>query len=241
MSETTTTCRECGREVLERTAQKTGGLCRPCEKRPGQLLREAEVAAELRKSRQDAIKGLESDDLEFIRTSPDLEAVCSFLFDRIHSKWTFLGESYLSVGERTVLAVETFFGETCNGGINQYLVNEGGEFAQELPEALARCGLAEYARIATDLRNLFNGEIPREASARWSRVSGIESRTLRRLSNGQPPDPEAGSTEIPDSLLKELDDRFFELYLPGNGDDFRLRLTTYIRENLSEFTKVAGG
>ena len=234
--QTTTTCRQCGRDILERTAQKTGGLCRPCEKRPATLLREAEVAAQIQKARQDAINDLATDKLEFIRSSEDLEAVCSFLFDRVHSKWTFLGEGCLSVAERTLIAVETFFGETCNGGINQYLVNEGGAFAQELPEALARCGLIDYARIALDLRDLFEGEIPREASARWARIPGIESRTLRRISGRPPSDQEVRLNEIPNSLLEELDSRFVDLYLPGNGEDFRLRLAAYIRENLAEFT-----
>ncbi len=195
--ERTTTCRECGRDILEGTARRTGGLCRQCEKRPGQIVR----AAEFEKQREEG----------------------------------------LTIGERTVLAVESFFGETCNGGINQYLVNEGGAFAQELPEALTRCGLLKYAPIAHDLRKLFSGEIPRDPTERWARVSGIESRTLQRVSRSRPRDKTADLAEIPDALLAELTDRFFEFYFPGEGEELNLKLAAYIRSNPSDFILAPGG
>jgi hypothetical protein len=53
----------------------------------------------------------------------DREGACHAVFDKAHWKWTIHGIEQLTVGERTVIAVETFFGECCNGGLYQYLTN----------------------------------------------------------------------------------------------------------------------
>ena len=146
--------------------------------------------------------------------STDLEAVCHFIFGRAHTKWTDYGSAALTVGERTVIAVETFVGETCNGGLIQYLGNESGAFARDLPEALMRVGLVELVPIALEMKKLFVAPIAEDSAERWKQVEDIE-----------------------DTALDQLSDEFFELL---DVKRFRECLTGFIRRNPFDFVTDNG-
>jgi hypothetical protein len=154
---------------------------------------------------------------EFIAatTSADLEAVCHFIFGRAHTKWSDHGSAALSVGERTVIAVETFVGETCNGGLIQYLGNESGAFAKDLPEALMRVGLVEFVPIALEMKKLFGAPLAEDSGERWEQLE-----------------------EVDETALDQLSDKFFDLL---DVERFRECLTGFIRRNPLDFVADNGG
>lgn len=125
----------------------------------------------------------------------DLEAACHVAFDKAHTKWC---------------------DEVCNGGFVQYLGNESGAFAQDLPEALTRVGLMEYVPIALELRALFPGGIPRDETIRW--------RAVEQLS-------ETGTA------LEDLTHRFFEVHDHAADDSFRQKLFALIRNSRPDFVR----
>src|SRR5688572_29242303 len=120
-------CVSCGRPIPQVTATATGGFCRGCERTRAQ---EASLAR-WDEARRDGLAPLTARDFIALGSEPDLERACHVVFDKAHWKWTVMGREALSLGEVTVIAVETFFGETCNGGLTQYLGNESGAFGNE--------------------------------------------------------------------------------------------------------------
>jgi Domain of unknown function (DUF4375) len=129
-------CVICGRPILQVTATATGGLCRGCERARAQQASSARWA----EARHDGLAPLTARNFSALASDPDLERACHVVFDKAHWKWTVMGREALSGGEITVIAVETFFGETCNGGLAQYLGNESGAFGNDVSEALLRVG-----------------------------------------------------------------------------------------------------
>jgi hypothetical protein len=144
----TSTCRICARPLFDFVAKKTGGLCRGCAHKQAT----ENVAAVREQEEREADRPLTHEDFEMVCQSTDLEAACHLVFGKAHSKWSKRGPSALTIGERTLLAVETFFGETCNGGVDQYLGNESGKLTEDLPEALLRVGLTSYVPLAIEIR-----------------------------------------------------------------------------------------
>jgi len=86
-----------------------------------------------------------------IISNADTEAATHEVFDQAYMKWITHGSEVLTEGEITVYCVETTFGEVCNGGLDQYLTNESGAFAEQCPDALVRVGLPRYAEIVKEL------------------------------------------------------------------------------------------
>src|SRR5262245_27439751 len=86
-------------------------------------------------------------DFAKLRDCEDMERVCHAVFNEAHDKWSEEGRESINTSQLTVLCVETFFGEVCNGGLPQFLSNESGRNASFAPNALRRVGLAAYAVI----------------------------------------------------------------------------------------------
>jgi hypothetical protein len=149
-------------------------------------------------------------------SSNDAETVCHAVFDEAHLKWTMQGHSSLTEGEKTVLCVETFFGETLNGGLDQYLGNESGLLAQYGSVSLRRVGLDKYARI----------------------LDKTLARCIATKEEGHG-DEIATRYELPDSeeeleALEELEKEFFDLYF-ADELEFRRQLLSYVLNNEDQF------
>lgn len=151
-----------------------------------------------------------------IRNATNKEAACHAVFDEAHNKWTYEGRGAINESQLAVMCVETFFGEVCNGGLEQYLFNESGRTAGFGPEALRRVGLTPYAEILDEaLARCVN--LPKENEF------GVMEDFF------EPPELEDDS-----SVLNDLDNRFFELYLADKAD-FRNKLFQYILDNETDF------
>jgi hypothetical protein len=158
-----------------------------------------------------------------IRDCGDKEAACHAVFDEAHSKWTVEGRGAINESQLTVMCVETFFGEVCNGGLDQYLFNESGRNASFGPAALRRVGLPNYA------------EILEEALARCTNTP--EENEFGIMEDFFEPTESDDSDDDDDDPLGDLDDRYFELYF-ANKTEFRDKLFQYIVDNEDDFVAV---
>src|SRR5262245_11019714 len=116
-NEYTEACSICGRPILPITASKTGGICRGCQTAKSA----AANRARWEEARRTGLIPLRRSEFAALAIDLDQERTCHVVFDKAHWKWTVHGLEQLTIGERTVIAVETFFGECCNGGFLQYL------------------------------------------------------------------------------------------------------------------------
>jgi len=158
-------------------------------------------------------------DFAKIRNCADKERACHAVFDEAHTKWTFEGRDAINESQLTVMCVETYFGEVCNGGLDQYLFNESGRNASFGPEALRRVGLPKYA------------EILEEALARCTNTPAKNDLGIME-DFFEPPGSDDGDDD--DGPLGDLDNRFFELYF-ANKSEFRENLFRYILDNEADF------
>jgi hypothetical protein len=143
------------------------------------------------------------------------------MFQRAHDCWMESGRRSLSEGQVTVLCAETFFGETCNGGIEQYLFNESGRIASDCAESLRRVGLPKYAAIVEEAIGRCVNE-PEEND------------------HGESEDyfdcPDDGS-DNDDSPLEDLNERFFAMYFEDK-QEFREKLYRYIVDHPQQFVRM---
>ena len=161
-------------------------------------------------------------DFAKIRISTNKEAACHAVFDEAHIKWIFAGRNAINDSQLTVLCVETFFGEVCNGGLDQYLGNESGRNASFGSEALRRVGLPKYAEILEDaLTRCTNTPLENEFGIMEDFFEPSES-------DGNGDD---------DGPLGDLDNRFAELYF-ANKTEFRDKLFQFILDNEDDFVSV---
>ena len=111
-----------------------------------------------------------------------IDNFCEDFCEAAHAKWTNQGSSNLSDKERHSLAIETFHGEVCNGGLLQYLGNESGAFAQWADDAFDAIGIPVYATVIRKVKELFpNGQIPEDSNERWDLVEAIDDDQLEEI------------------------------------------------------------
>jgi len=158
-------------------------------------------------------------DFSLLRSRNDAEAVCDAVFGQAHDKWTEHGRALLTEGEITVLCVETFFGETCNGGLWQYLWNESGILAQYASAALRRVGLDKFGTIAD--QTLARCVVTTEED---------EDHPDRIITRYELP----GEITSDDEPFADLEEKFFALYF-SDKSEFRRKMLAYILNNEEQF------
>jgi hypothetical protein len=135
MSAEQTNCKSCGRPIRQQTADKTGGICRICE-------RDARYGPPRRWVPPPRLSDADLTDL-IITNQPD--SVIDYLFEVAVGK--MVENKELTAGDIVVYTVWTFLGETCNGGFMQYLTNDSGEYAHLCGASLRAIGTERYATI----------------------------------------------------------------------------------------------
>ena len=158
--------------------------------------------------------------LRYVRRNGDREAAVHTVTSDASRKWREHGKASLTEGQITVLCVEWFFGEVCNGGIDQYLFNQSGRMASEGPGALERVQLHEYANIL------------RSALSRCDNHPDNSENDFGEREDYYSPDPELLGVHA----LDDLDRAFFTLY-HSNQREFRDRLYEYILAHEEDFVE----
>lgn len=134
-----------------------------------------------------------------------MEQVCHAFVDKAHNTWLFRGSSALNARQKHALAVETFYGEVCNGGLEQYLLNESGSFANWAVEGFLAIGIPEYSAVVAQVQRLFPDQTIPEDADRISSV--VES--------------------LDDGVLEEIEKPFWERYR-ANQNEIREKLYAYL-------------
>jgi hypothetical protein len=137
--------------------------------------------------------------------------VCAEADDAFFSK----GLRAVKASQLTVLCVETFFGEVCNGGLMQFIDNQS-RIARFAPEALDTVGLLTYSPLL------------REALGRCT--NSPEENDFGELQDVW----ECPDSEHHDGPFHDLDERFFELYFAEKAE-FRHKLFAYLISHEAEF------
>ncbi len=142
---------------------------------------------------------------------PEPEALCHLVLSYAQEIENTHGKEMLTEELRTVWAIETFFGEVCNGGFDQYFFNQSVITAY-MVDALERCDLPEYATVGRKVEKLWpGGRIPTEEE---EFDAGFDS--LKSAAN--------------EKKLEEYDNRVYALMNKDNNI-FRARLLKYIMDH----------
>lgn len=210
MSEPKTKCTNCGREILVVTAQRNAGLCGPC-KNDVDHPRVPYVYQQ-----PDPVSRGELDNMII---SKPADFVIEALFDPACDKVNFRPDE-MTEGDEIVYTVWTFLGEVCNGGIQQYLGNQSGDWAHRCGPSLRKIGASHYAEIIEAALNRFTtkGSLPRAA---W------EDELYAFWKTSQDPH-------------KEFDDRFYSYYFK-NKQELEGLLYAYICANRDVFAPFGVG
>lgn len=114
---------------------------------------------------------------------------------------------------RTIVSVETFFGEVTNGGIIQFLGNDHGAFAPYVVDALATVGLPEASEVMRRVLAPFPNEMSESKAPDY-----IEALEVIEESHGE-------------DFLDEIEKDFWAWYHDGNRKTIRDRLHDWIVAN----------
>ena len=150
--------------------------------------------------------------LEFARllACNDREMVAHAICDRADDVFYSRGASAVIDPFKTVVTVETFWGEVTNGGLYQYFTNTYGAFATFAPAALEQVGLQLCAKVMKAALSLFPSEV----------LARDDPDYMAAIDN---------LTELPgeDPFIK-IEQPFWEWYNDGNENTIRERLHNWI-------------
>lgn len=189
-------CLRCDLMILEVTARINNGLCGGCKNDKSRADFEAIIQGWLKnpETLPGAHGNPEPKDIALsvaakqikARLNPDdqdkMRTVCEDFFDDAHDKWSRRGSSALSEKEKYALAVETFYGEITNGGLQQYFYNESGAFAEWAIPAFEAIGIPVYAEVMRNAKTLFpHGIIPEDRDERLDQLKEIGDERLEAV------------------------------------------------------------
>lgn len=107
------------------------------------------------------------------------------------------------------------FSEVGNGGLAQFFSNSAGALAPEAVEGLRAVGMPEAADLLAAAAALLGEPYPRDRDQR--------SAALDDLLSG-----EDGDEEGPDDPFEALEDRFWDLMQPDQGEGFEERADAWV-------------
>jgi len=88
----------------------------------------------------------------------------------------------MSEPEKVFWSVTYFVSDTMNGGLDQSLTNDTGEFMPLFAEFAKRYGTAELTAVVDQISDLFpSGQVPTDREVRCRLVSEIDHETIDRL------------------------------------------------------------
>src|SRR5688572_741819 len=130
-----TKCAACGASILRTTAQRTGGLCRPCRGGYRQAIEE---------SRMNRDREREEDSRPFARYWSDL-------VHRVHGSEN--GFESLSLEAKKLFAMRCFLGSVHRGGLYSYFADMAEHFELAV-EGLMEIGASQSAALLLEAKSL---------------------------------------------------------------------------------------
>lgn len=122
-------CTKCGTLILPATAQKTGGLCRPCSTGKREAIERS--------------KAYYHKERELNRTDPE-RLFWKALVGRVYSPGGF---DALHAPEKKYFAAQVLLGEVYNGGFEQFFYNHSGDYFTIVSQTLLELGAQRCLRL----------------------------------------------------------------------------------------------
>jgi hypothetical protein len=186
----TTTCAECGAEILSRTAAKTGGKCMPCAQGTRADIeagkRHAAEERERRRVNEAVLQRIRAKEhpifADFLVEDDPIGVLWPFLVSIVFRDSETEDVANLTPPARNLYLVVVFDAEVVNGGLHQYFSNSSGAFAYEALAALREVGAAEAADLLRTAINAFPQQIvPGDRRERNQALDAVEPPFLDAL------------------------------------------------------------
>ena len=211
MPETTTTCSECGAEILTRTAAKTGGRCMPCVQGNRENIEASKRRAAEARDSEKVIQAA------FARLSKKKRVTYGDLLaeaEPVGLLWQFLASKDLTLlapGARGLVLVQILDDEVHNGGFHQFFSNSSGDYAHETLAGLVEIGAAAAAKVLQEAIRAFPSKrAPADRGERNDQLDQVDAQ-----------------------LLDALDDRYYALRDDGT-EDFPALILAYMKRHADE-------
>jgi hypothetical protein len=166
--------------MLQRTAERSGGVCIPCHNGTRAAIEDSKrrYAEERKRDRDnDAARARITSKAaptlgDFLATDDPLGVLWLVLVRTVFSDGTHTAHvENLSRDARTVYFAQILEGEVINGGFSQFFSNSSGDNAHETLEALVEVGASTAARLLSKaIRTFPGGRVPRDRSARCQQL-----------------------------------------------------------------------
>lgn len=177
-------CVKCGVAILQRTAERNGGMCMPCKNGIREQL-EASKASRLAEEQD------------------PLTALWRSLVARVNDE--SIGHGSLSRPERLFFAVNLLVGEVFNGGFDQYFWNSSSNYCADAEAGLIALDAAESNRLLDAAKSVLfpRGHVPTDTAERRE-----ELRKLPDYHSDTP--PHQAKLEVLDAKFWQDSDRLSE-------------------------------
>jgi hypothetical protein len=167
-----TTCVECGASILEDTAVKTGGKCRPCANGTRAQIERAKVWAAENRERQrrnkqarDRIARIDHPTFaDFLTEEDPFGVLWPFLVEAVYAdKSRDDNVEGLTRPAKVVYLANCLDGEVFNGGLHQYFYNSSGKYAHETIFVLYELAALRRADLLQQAIHVFPSKrVPRD-------------------------------------------------------------------------------
>ena len=117
----------------------------------------------------------------------------------IQDKWESSEMNDLTCSQIVVIAVSSFIGQVCSGGIMHYVGTSYSDFLPKLKGSFRVLGVAAYDNLIDCIVGSFNGDVPENQDKRWKKSIDIRER--------------CGET-----FWEELDNQFFSVFRSDEGN-----------------------
>jgi hypothetical protein len=190
VSENTTTCSDCGAEILARTSARTGGKCMPCVQGIRAQIEESKrrTAQERERERvnQTGLARIRARQFptfgDFLAEEDPVGVLWQFLLSTVYREQTVKDVGALTGAAKNLYLVHVLDGEVFNGGFHQYFSNSSGDYAHEALSALLELGAGEAAKLLQQAIRAFPLErVSKERGERNEQLDHVDVKLLDAL------------------------------------------------------------
>lgn len=161
-------CTTCGASILHATAERTGGLCKPCKGSYRESIEQGKIYNEQEKQYR------ETDEYK------NWDKHWNWLIDQVHK--TDDGFQNLSHHNKLFFAVNLVSGGVQRGGFYLYFTCDAADYYNFAVEGLLAMSANESLRLLTAAKQLLFGEatIPKTETERWNFLQSLDTETQEK-------------------------------------------------------------
>ena len=209
MAENTTTCSDCGAEILSRTAARTGGRCMPCARGTRVQIEDSKRRAgeerERKRVNQSALERIRARRSptfgDFLAEENPIDVLWQFLVSIVFHEQGEQNVEVLTDAAKCLYFVRILDAEVNNGGFHQYFSNSSGDYAHEALAGLLALGAGETARLLQQAIHAFPSKrVSKKEGERNEQLDHVEGELLDALATQYYALSNAGTEDL-DALI----------------------------------------